>query len=96
MPSKTTNATKTSDETLQFYWDRMIEYLKEGDYRQAVNSIMSDLNKTEYGNKPSTSVILMSIMGSTSSTTIIKMIAGFAFMPQNIKKFYDNPLDALK
>ena len=76
-------------------FDRAIEYLKKNDLQNAKMSFMSDIQKggvqgMEY------QMASMIVMLASNKTELIKAMAGFSFMPPDIRCFYDNPEGAMK
>ena len=79
-----------TDSNGEFIFKRMMDYILKDDFHNAKMSIMSDLSKID--NNPLTNVVIMS---SQDAISLIKNVAGFHLMSQNIQQYYDNPENAL-
>ena len=79
-----------TDSNSEFIFKRMMDYILNDDFNNAKMSIMSDLSKID--ENPLTSRVIMS---SQDAISLIKNVAGFNLMSQNIQQYYDNPEKAL-
>ena len=79
-----------TDSSTEFIFKRMMDYVLKDDLLNAKISIMSDLSKID--ENPLTSRVIMS---SQDAISLIKNVAGFHLMSQNIQLYYDNPEKAL-
>ena len=79
-----------NDSNSEFIFKRMMDYILKDDLLNAKMSIMSDLSKID--ENPLTSRVIMS---SQDAISLIKNVAGFHLMSQNIQQYYDNPEKAL-
>ena len=79
-----------TDSNSEFIFKRMMDYILNDDFNNAKMSIMSDLSKIDENQLTS-----RVIMPSQDAISLIKNVAGFHLMSQNIQQYYDNPEKAL-
>lgn len=69
-----------------FIFERMMKYVIEDDFKNAKASILSDIIKID---KNTLSRLI--IMAAENYLDLIKAASGFAFMGDDIQKYYTNP-----
>ena len=88
--SKVTSEVTSEDYRMIFR--RVMEYLQKDDVRQGLMSFLSDCIKYDID----LGMLKMYFLTITDKNELIKTIAGYTFMPDDIKAYYINPDKAFK
>ena len=71
-------------------FEKMMKYIVKDDFKNAKNSALSDMNKFD-----NNSLSSMLILTAKKNIELIKIMAGFATMSENIKQYYTTPEKAI-
>ena len=79
------------DEYCRWMFQRVMEYINRNEIKEAGISFAIDCNKKDID----LGFLRMMFFNQSDKYSLIKLICGYSFMPQEFQKYYDNPEKAL-